>query len=187
MPLRRSRSGLTIILMAALLFLLHGIGSASAAPPGDQPGDGIVTITKPNGGVAGWVSSDVLNNRFDELPEKVQQILANAPREGGIAARSAFKCAGPNSVCIDVEGEDLLVEFWGTTMINTGSLECRSAYFETIYGGNTSYYVGEYLCPDEPDGMFYDGTGAIGPYMDGTILCNTWENSPGRPCADIHD
>ena len=173
------RNGMHIA-SAALSMVDLGVangGVAHAAPAEPEP-TGIVTITKADGGVAGWVSNDALTTRFNELPGAVQEMLGSTRSD--IAPRSADGCSV--EVCINVVGEDLLVYKWETTAY--GNVGCQEAYFHYPNGN----YVGPYICPDEPgDGVYYDTTGPTGYFPDQSQLCNTWGISSGRPCITVHD
>ena len=184
----RMRSVVPLRLFAVLAALTLALaGSVVSAQIADAaPGAGYSMKAGKNGGVAGWVSRDVLDNRFEKLPPKVQKALAGVPRKGAVQMRSAFKCQ--YDVCLNVEGEDLIVDRWETTAEQLGSMACTSAFFEyRVPGGNAVFYEGQFLCPTAADGVFYDTTGPTGYFPDGTELCNTWDNKSGRPCAEVHD
>ena len=167
---------------ASVIALAGFVGHAAAAP---VVGSGVVTITKPGGATAGWVSQKVLDTKFSSLPRATQKALANVPRQGVVQPRSASGCNV--SVCIMIEGESTTVTQWATQYLNSGSMNCREAFFEYTHNGYTGRYVGPYICPETPDGVFYDSTGPSGYFADGTQLCNTWSDASGRPCEYIEE
>lgn len=103
------------------------------------------------------------------------------PSQGGVTPDSAYGCNpffSPN-VCIDIVGSGLHVDIWDEYIYSDASCEAGYAYINGYFAGYTNvacYGPG-----------YYEVTWLQNyTFPNGTQLCNSALNTPGKPCETIH-
>lgn len=99
-------------------------------------------------------------------------------------------------VTIYIQGSGLNVTGWETSAEQFSGCDAPTSYFWAKHPNGNSYYLVDYWwysgpCLTVPSGYqtiqwWADTTAALGQYVNGTSLCNSWEPFPGYPCETIH-
>lgn len=177
--MRKISRQLVIGATAALLRVsgaVAGIASATPANSGTISVSGFYKEDLGNGKFVAWASTDYLR----EHPQPIAGINTKFSADG-VTPLDASGCNF--DVCIDLEGDGTYVNTWGTQAF--GNHGCQNAIFESPYGTDFSQPP---VCPYSPsEGVYYDYTGPIGYFGDGSVLCDEWTSFDGKPCETVHN
>jgi hypothetical protein len=179
-----SRRHRFISVLAGLLLTVTAIvapAASAATQSASQPG---LVVVQTGTGSYGWAA----NTYIAAHPGFAAAHHITLASAGGLASPAALATPMSHfgchiSVCVDVSGSGLHVNYWNTHAL--GNVGCSTPYF---IENNAVIIYGHQVCPNLPvDGTYFYAGPTNQYYFNNTSLCNNWSGFGGEiACAIVH-